>query len=195
MKCKAFMCETPASIRGYCAKDYNRKRRHGQFGRVDGAAARRHIKKLHDLGWTYDAIDEASGCRVAAYVARNKRSRVLPETEAKILAVPLEVRSSTVGFRRRIEALGCVGWSRENIAQLAGLSVRLVNLSPEKLAVSPDVFARLKTAYDRYKSTSGPSKLAAMRAVAAGYSPPLAWELEDIDDPRAKPYGGFARSA
>lgn len=191
MKCAALSCEIGASVRGYCRKHYLRRYRRGLYGRVDGAPTRAHIAKLYVLGWSYSLIDQAAGVRVAAYVASGRTRNVLRETEEKILAIPLTQHSSAVGFRRRIEALGYMGWSRSDIAAATGLSVRLVNLSPRKATIRSDVFAKLKDFYDRSGSTEGPSRLAALRARTAGYAPPIAWELTNIDDPKARPFQGF----
>lgn len=198
MKCLAFMCQTEASIRGYCIKDYSRKRRLGFFTRVDGTATREHIAKLRQIGWSYALIDETSGTWVSSYVTRIG-AMVLPETEAKILAIPLVapklLQVPIVGFRRRIEALGRMGWTRQDIARLAGVSVRVVCPTPDKKAVRADVFARVRDAYEKYSSQQGPSPAASLRAKAAGYQLPIAWDYVDIDDPKSRPFQGFRSPA
>lgn len=194
MKCRAIACETHASIREYCTKCYLRRRRHGHYGRIDATPVRKHILKLRKLGWTLRQIDDASGCKVASYIASGRTRMVLHETAAKILAVkpiPQSRQLSGVGFRRRAEALAWMGWSQAEVAKRTGLSAAGIISSSKRDIVASRVFGKMRDFYDRFKDIEGPSRLAATRARTAGYAPPVAWDYADIDDPKARPFQGF----
>ncbi|WP_295694431.1 hypothetical protein, partial [Lapillicoccus sp.] len=53
--------------------------------------------------------------------------------------------------------------------------------------ISARAWRQVRQVYDRLSMTPGPSPTARARAAARGYAPPLAWDDDTIDDPRALP--------
>lgn len=96
------------------------------------------------------------------------------------------------GARRRVVSLMCVGWSARRIAAAAGCTAELVqSVADSSVQALPlDVHDAIARAFDRLGAQPIPVnpdielvRWARMR----GGVPPLAWDDEDIDDPKGKP--------
>lgn len=144
-------------------------------------------EKRHDCGTKASyAVDKCRCVPCADAWSRYEKARKWLAYQGKSLTVP------SLGFRRRVEALMCMGWSQAYLAE----RLDMVN----QQAVSAKCFRhkRIKRAlhermcelYDELhmKSSDGPkANWLKMYAAGRGYAPPLAWD--DIDDPNERPKG------
>lgn len=100
---------------------------------------------------------------------------------------------STVGSRRRVQALQALGWSRQIIARELGYTdngaIAYLMTADSMLTVTA---ARIADVYDRLSRTE-PTGVGASRARTwasrHGYAPPTAWL--NIDDPDEQPDPGY----
>ena len=95
-----------------------------------------------------------------------------------------------VGAVRRVRALQRIGWSAEHLSLHLGLSSKWLGVtlgSNQSGKISRANWERIASLYDEFSMTPGPSELTKARAIKAGWAPPLAWDDETIDNPRALP--------
>jgi transcriptional regulator with XRE-family HTH domain len=148
-----------------------------------------------DQGLTITQIAREAGTEPAT-VRRliNGQKTVLAVTAQKILSVPLNVRVSlgdvsALGAVRRLRALYALGHLNWVISQESGLSrdavCDLVNGSWTTIKVAADDGVR--AAYDRLSMKTGTSWKTRKLAERNGWAPPLAWDDDTIDDPKAMP--------
>lgn len=106
---------------------------------------------------------------------------------------------SSLGTRRRIEALGALGWTGVQVGAVLGITGEHVRQIRNQSLVTRSLAARVATAYDQLSMQLPPERTRAERhnasrqrnrAKAAGWLPPLAWD--DIDDSMD---AGYARNA
>lgn len=129
-------------------------------------------------------------CREAAW--RYEQSRRWLASQGRSLTVP------ALGFRRRVEALMCMGWSQAELAPLLGL--------PNQQSVSAKCFRhkrikrvlheRMVKVYDELhmqRATGPKAEWVRAYAFGRGYAPPFAWD--DIDDPAERPKGLIKKAA
>jgi len=106
----------------------------------------------------------------------------------------LESRTSPVGVQRRLQALHAIGWTWTALSDELGLSGKQVvhNMAGAKDCACAHVepVKRVSALYDRLWDVY-PEGTAALRARKAsarkGWSQPLAWDDDMIDDPYAQP--------
>lgn len=175
----------------------------GIHRRCDPTAAREHVLDLMTHGVTYTLIARAAGlphARVGELV-NGKKGRPLKwifrPTEEKLLAVTLDdiqpehgfgKVSPEVGYRRRVEALGYMGWSMSRISEAMGFTKSTVHTHLNIGAkVRTTSVQKLDEVYRQLRDTPGPVGRARWCSYYAGYAPPMAWDDETIDDPNAKP--------
>jgi transcriptional regulator with XRE-family HTH domain len=94
------------------------------------------------------------------------------------------------GTRRRILALGTIGWSQREIAAQSGLTQRTIGRLATAVVTSvhTDTAAAIRTTFARLEMTPGPGGMHVTRAaINSGGLPPLAWDEDSIDDPDATP--------
>jgi hypothetical protein len=116
-----------------------------------------------------------------AYKAAYRKRRYLAKH-------PLRVPAH--GAHRRIRALQALGWSLRDINVELGCANRHTGFASTLLGeatILASTLERVIAVYDRLSMTPGPSNLARAKAAAKGYPPPLAWDEDAIDDPRACP--------
>lgn len=118
-------------------------------------------------------------CRTAA---RNYHKRRAYEGRPRMV--------SSVGLRRRIQALACLGWSMYDLSQRLGVSrenVRQWMLHDEVYRSTHETVCAL---YDELSMTLAPTDTPTRRQVVgkvrkraerAGWLPPLAWDDDSID--------------
>lgn len=135
---------------------------------------------IHGLPKTYTH----QGCRCASCVAAQTRSvkrwRVITRDGSQPITVPV------VGTLRRLQALGCNGWTLVDIARESSTSVdtlkRIVYGEIERCW--PSTASAVALAYERLCMTQAPAgRYATRRKTLArrnGWAPPLAWD--DIDN-------------
>lgn len=101
----------------------------------------------------------------------------------------------SIGTARRLQALAAIGWSLDELTMYLGwpkgsVQNRRTARWPTVTRATADRVARV---YDELSMTPGPSSRARDLAVRRGWSPPLAWNDDEIDDPAAKPAVGTRR--
>lgn len=94
----------------------------------------------------------------------------------------------SIGAVRRVEALFAIGWRKSDLLALGMPPAQLVT-RPRHL-ISADGWRQVREIYNRLSMTPGTSSTTRNRAARRGYAPPLAWDEETIDDPRAEPEVG-----
>jgi hypothetical protein len=142
----------------------------------------------HGTWAAYNAGCRCDDCRSAARLYQKQR------TLLAVRGIPRRVPS--VGLRRRVQALACLGWDMYAIA-------RELDAYPDKVrqwTLHPTVYRttheQLAAVYDRLSMrlppTDTPEQKANVaktrnRAARNGWLPPLAWDDETLDDPDARP--------
>ena len=89
-----------------------------------------------------------------------------------------------VGVVRRVQALMAMGWSHHELGQ-AGVPNTARLLTGTGNLVTIQRWREISELYDRLSMTPGPSPQTRGWAKTLGYAPPLAWDEDTIDDPRA----------
>lgn len=210
-KCRCTEC-TEASRR--VQSERSRLQAYGRYdsGRVDAQPVREHIIMLMGYGIGMKRIAALAGVSNATLgkilygdQTRNMPPRVRTEKHVAegVLAVKpnLDNLGQTVsvdatGTRRRIQALVTIGWSQSRIGELLGMQPGNFNRTIKSDRVQAETARKVKALYEQLwnQPQTGDdwhSKAAASRArnyaKAHGWSPPLAWDDETIDDPTAQP--------
>lgn len=99
------------------------------------------------------------------------------------------MRVDAAGVRRRLHALQRMGWSYTHLAPRFGVSYQAVASWADEATVYRSTVERVRAVYDELWDQPGPSVIARQRAERKGWAPPLAWDDDTIDDPRARPVG------
>lgn len=173
---------------------YNRDRARGQRRYVPADATRSRLQHLADAHVPLRAIARATGLSDTAIgqlvagrhdrVQRNTAERIATLTLADVLGqaggnVP------SIGSTRRIQALMAIGWRKVDLEAAGVPSAQLV--TRDRALVSAEGWRATRDVYERLSMTPGPSQTCRDRARARGYAPPLAWDEDTLDDPRATP--------
>ncbi|SDL15170.1 hypothetical protein SAMN05428985_11074 [Nocardioides sp. YR527] len=132
--------------------------------------------------WAHHRADvpQCDPCLIAK--ARYDKQRRVNDYQGKVRKV------STLGARRRIEALQAIGWTNTQIAEAAGFNDRQgLQYAKYHDQITVPTFERIATAYERLSMRVPPDSFGKSRAMAAarknGWVPPLAWD--DIDNDEA----------
>jgi hypothetical protein len=203
--CRCYIC-------AFAVSEYERRRQKAIAAGtwqpyVDAAPVRAHLKMLSAAGIGHKTAARAAGVptsTVQQVLYGRGADRPTPSaqlrgaTAAKILALrptlelaaPAAVIDGT-GTRRRIQGMCVRGWSLTYQAGQVGRTV--ANYAP--LVAAPRVLARTARAvadlHERIALTDPPSGYSATRtrrwASGQHWLPPLVWDEDDIDDPRAVP--------
>lgn len=178
---------------------YNRQRRRGLRNGTwepltPAEPVAQHLRELLAAGWTGKQIATRAGIdeNVIWGVRDGKRTRgVTAVIAAAILGVtgpaPGRWLVPAVGTRRRIQALGAIGYTRPELAQLIGTTKQVLDDWVTLDRVTATTRDRVTAIYDQLSHQPGTSNRARSRAKKLGYAPPMAWEGVDIDDPAAEP--------
>lgn len=207
MKCGRQTCTSKARPTvPWCNAHYDAelRRREAQGGRKCGripvGPVLEHIAKLKANGLGNRRIAELSGITLQSVQRLKHHPLTYVDTAHKILSVrpdtALAADSAKVpvlGSMRRLQALNCVGYMNRELAQKLGVSDNLVHRWVN--GTQPFIFAEKARAVDKLfrelqlasaPDTVGGSR-AKLRALRNGWAPPLAWNLEDLDNPEARP--------
>ena len=91
-----------------------------------------------------------------------------------------------LGAHRRVQGLRAMGYPVECLAGELGVSrADLIKLGTHG-TMCAGLWRAIEELYDRWSMTPGPSDSVARQARAAGAVPPLGWDDDEIDDPRAR---------
>lgn len=131
--------------------------------------------------------DYRAGCRCDQCRAANTRYSNYRRWD---ILNGVERRVNVTPTRRRVQALHCLGWTLEAIAEAAGYrSLQAINRALSRQRITPTTAERIATAYEALSMTVGPSDAARRRAQRLGFAPPLAWDDIDTDlEPRGTGY-------
>jgi hypothetical protein len=134
------------------------------------------------------------GCRCE----RCRRSNTRSQKVRRLRLVRGEAMTQpAIGARRRLLALGVIGWSVRDLAAQFGLQPRTVwqIRSGQREYIFADTHDRIVAGFDRLSVRPGPGDPRTSRlALAAGGVPPLCWDDDEIDDPAATPHVESSRS-
>lgn len=165
------------------------------------AAAQAHVAALRSAGLGHDAIAKQAGVSLSTIrlLASGKSSKVRPDIAAKVLAaradfnvLPDLVLVGSTGTRRRLQALGRLGWSFGRLAPIAGLNRRTLTKALAQATVTAATARAVRDVYAKLWDQPPPTwtrhaeSLAAyqrQRAADLGWLPPVAWEDELLDLP------------
>jgi hypothetical protein len=174
---------------------------------VDAGPVRAHVLDLVATGMSAKRVATKAGVSTGAiskllYGTATKRPShmVRQVTAQRLLSVhPVPgARVDATGTRRRIQALIAVGWSASQIGARLGISPTNMWGLSRRLMVSARTAARVRALYDELWDRPPPEdthrqRVAASRsrrrAAACGWAPPVAWDDDAIDDPKAEPHG------
>jgi DNA-binding Xre family transcriptional regulator len=169
---------------------------------VDSTPARDHIAALRAAGVGRRAIASRAGVSLTvvtrlAGVDRNRPAhRVRPETLAAILAVTVDDLApaavvDALGTRRRLQALISIGWTQTDLARRIGVTLSTLNalVNGRWANVQHGTHIRVCRVFDELSGTPGRSARARAMAARRGWTAPLTWDDDTIDDPAATPVG------
>jgi transcriptional regulator with XRE-family HTH domain len=214
--CRCDSCT--AANRAY-ASQRERQQVYGRWQpRVDAGPAREHLHGLSAAGIGWKRVAELSGVSTGAVSKllfggpgdRPPARRIRPETEQKLLAVPLAEPSraaaavvDATATRRRLQALVACGYSQAALG--ARLGIQRSNFSQAEAGqVTAATERAVSCLYDELWNVppdegTHRARISASRARnyarARGWVPPLAWDDDAIADPDAAPAAGWQRSA
>ena len=176
---------------------------------TEAEPVRQHVRNLMAAGVGWKRVAKLASVHTSVIglllYGKNGRLRNALRTEnaEKILAVrpptihavPDNKPVDNVGTRRRLEALGCRGYSCAHIAQEIGVWPETArawlhggSVEARHARAVAELFARWEM-HDA--ETNGVMLLTAAqtraRAKRLGWQPPMAWDLETIDDDDAQP--------
>lgn len=221
-KCRCDDCRTQSTVR---AAKRRKLQAYGRWddGLVDAEPVRQHVRMLQAAGMGWKRIAEVSGVgntAVSQLIYGRKGSnkdprkgeivkRIKREKAEKLLAVKPELenlRAGAVidsrGFRRRVEALMCVGWSMSKQAKAIGVNRRNFGLMMTRSQVTVKHHLVMVDLFDRWWNAEplrgNKFDLIAYNrtrnlARARKYVPPLGWDDIDLDDAPAVADGVVTR--
>ncbi|OLT13047.1 hypothetical protein BJF79_03875 [Actinomadura sp. CNU-125] len=125
--------------------------------------------------------------------------KIRKDTALRILAVHAspelvsDVASiDSAGTVRRLQALGCLGHPQADLAARLGVRPDHLGRIRRTGRVSAGVARKVRALYDELWKVRPEGKAADRARLAArrfGWAPPMAWDDDRIDDPKAKPAG------
>ncbi|MDM4721135.1 hypothetical protein QTQ03_16580 [Micromonospora sp. WMMA1363] len=190
---------TPKSVGKTAYERYRRKQiAYGRWQRwADPEPVREHILALRRNGVGRDtlgrlaAVDDSHiskiACRRVTKVTIDVAERILAVTNPKPHVV------DATGARRRLQALGAIGWDQSTLGPRIGWQVGAINLivRGRRTRIEQATNERIHQMYEELSATPAPdgyaSKVARRAAQRNGWVPPLAWDDDTIDDPHAQP--------
>ena len=209
--CKCEVCRLDA--RAY-ERDLRRRKAYGQVFLVDAEPARQHVAQLREFGIGWQRVALLAGLESSTvwrllYGDPSRSStpskRIRPETERKILAVEATVDNiadgtpiPAVGARRRLQALGAIGWSQSQLGERLGICRGNMPAVIRSERLAAGTVRAIQALYEELWNSPPPEGNQWDRAVAArsrnsararGWAPPMAWDDDTIDDPEAVPEG------
>lgn len=187
-------CRCPRCVRGAVRLSVLREldRLQGNPRRVPSGPTWAQILLLRAAGLNDAQIARPAGIHQTAVARIGQNKTVSRDTEAKILAIPLNYRPErgylpATGAMRRIRALYCLRHSRDLMAQALGLSSDYIaKLARGEFAtVRADADIAIRRLYAQLSNRRGTSSRTGNYAARHGWHGPLAWH--DIDDPSETP--------
>lgn len=175
---------------------------------VDAEPVRQHIRAINKAGMSTRILSEKLGLPKSALEHLMWRREgvssqlVRRETAEAVMAywpglddLPAYSLLDAIGVARRVQALMTLGWTRRCMAAKSGMAERSLSRALRKGQVTVELARRIEALYDElWKRRPMPdevSEVVAHRtrvyAAAMGFTGPLAWDDDTIDDPTAVP--------
>lgn len=166
---------------------------------VDAEPVRKHVEALLAGGMSVAQIQNLSGVDrtsirvlLGEFPRRTRSRQVRALTASRLLRTRLDIGSAiqglvpATGTRRRLQALGAIGWSQRELVRMLGGSQLQIARNDAVLAVTAQLVGDL---YQRLSDTPGPSSRTAQLARNRGWLPPIWWDNDQIDDLAYEPDG------
>lgn len=203
--CRCYVC---GWARAVYDDDRNRRLTAGTWQPfTDAQPVREHLAALAAAGIGQRRIAELAGVSRTALTAilygrrgNPPGTRVRRATADAILAVtpgpaglaPKVIVDGT-GTARRVQALCCIGWSLNQQAHRVGWTIGNFAGLARGHPVTAATARLVAGLYDQLSMTPAPAGYSATRtrrfAAGKGWAPPLAFDDDTIDDPKARPVG------
>lgn len=197
---------------------------YGRDRLVDAGPARTHIRTLQSAGLGWKTIAARAGLAPSVInnilwgrplpddTRRPPTRRITPDTEARILAVPVptltELAGGTpvdpTGTMRRLQALHTLGWTILAIARQANMDRQALDRAMHGQGVTAATAKTVARIYNQLWNTPAPTgtrgeKSSATRArnlaTTNGWAPPAAWDDDTIDQADATPADQYRKSS
>ena len=144
---------------------------------------------------THNATRYRAGCRCTTCTRAMRLDANLRRLET-LQGNPRHVDGT--GTRRRLQALSALGWSRNELAHMLGVSGPSINARLRKTGpIHRDTATKVRALYDQLWDVTPPPMTGKAKGVRGriprdaaqrGWVVPLAWDDATIDDPTATPY-------
>lgn len=170
---------------GFCNKHYRKRLRMGLYDSlVDAQPTREYMNVLISSRWTLREMHRVTGLSASTLsrIYTGDQRRVLKSSERYVLALRPKVTVTQVGFKRRYQALGWMGWDSESLArEMGSTSKNIRRTAYGQRSFSVEYGERFREVYDRLSNTPGPSKMARRLALSKNWPPPISWDDDTID--------------
>lgn len=189
MKCLRPNCPNKAKKgknQGYCLKHYELL---PSRGLADAAPVRARLRELNGMGFGYQELADAFGMtrQGLEWILDGKSTRVQARTWDRVMtfapaSMPTGGLVSTVGSRRRVQALAVLGWPQCEVASRADVNPKTLSRVLTQQTMLARNAAAIAKVFDELQMTPGPSRWVRQRAARKGWVPPLAWDDPDNPD-------------
>ncbi|WGL50665.1 hypothetical protein P5P86_11890 [Nocardioides sp. BP30] len=177
----------------------------GRLAGVECTTARKWVlfAATQPEGWPTPADIAAQAAEDKAKAQKRARNAARARSYAKrrYLAGGAPLMVSSLGTARRLQALAALGWTTIDLAPLLGVSPSRVGHMTTGMygQVFRSTAARVAAVYDELSMQVPVDPEETQRylvkvherqrkmALAKGYAPPLAWDDDQLDDPKARP--------
>lgn len=150
---------------------------------VDLADACRCLTVTHQHGQLYTYNKHRCRCRQC----RDAKRRYTARLRRDIAYNRRPARVPTIGARRRLQALACLGWTTDDVARRIGMQGHYLGITLRRQAtITRELHERISEVYEELWDQQAPPSHdgRSVRAVAArlGWAPPMAYDDIDHDD-------------
>jgi hypothetical protein len=179
---------------------------------TDAEPVRQHVRAAKAAGIGWRRVAELAGVPRSTVKqllygkpGRPPTRQIRPAVAERLLAVhfgPWALADGALvaatGVRRRIQALAWLGWSLSEQARRIGWSVGNYATLLERPQVTRATADKVCALYEQLSMIPAADGYSATRsrnlAAARGWLPPLAWDDDNIDEPKARPRGQASRA-
>ncbi|WP_436008040.1 hypothetical protein [Knoellia sp. LjRoot47] len=177
---------------------YTRERARGHRRYVPADATRARLRDLVEAHVPLRAIARAAGLSDTAVgqLVAGRHDLVQRQTAERVARLSLADvfdqatgNVPSIGATRRVQALMAIGWRKTDL-EAAGVPTAQLVTRTGRDWISVAGWRQTRDVYERLSMMPGPSQACRDRARSRGYAPPLAWDEDAIDDPRAAPDAG-----
>lgn len=176
---------------------------------VDATTARQHVTRLRSDGYALHLIATTAGLDLSKVTrliyglpsANQPPTPQIREADRDALMavrltwhdLPENALTPAIGSQRRLQALACLGWPTNRVAKRIGTTQSHLSGISHRKRITAGMARSIAAVYDELSMTPAPDGPYARRlrnhADSKGWAPPLAWDDDTIDNPKAKPQG------